>query len=587
MTPGGENEIAGDRLRILLLADDQRGHANTIHDHIQAFLRHSRHHVELFNPRGLTKSRFVDFDAFDVVVIHYSLIVTSDQYLPPWFREQIASFDGLKIQFLQDEYRWVDDITTMLRHLGIDVLFTVIPPDGIEAVYGARLPGVEIPSILTGYVADDLRRAGASVAPTAGRPTHVGYRGRSVPFWLGRLGYEKLEIGRAFLHSPATARLRCDIAWSERQRIYGDRWIEFIASCRATLASESGSSIVDFDGSAERAVHAYLMEHPLAEYEEVERDVLAPWHAGPAINAISPRIFEAAALRTALVMFPGTYSGVVRPEEHYIVLEKDFSNIDDVVAKLKDTALLEALVERTYDALIASDRYSSRAFIAEFDEVVDRRARRRARGSLAPRIALRAEEFTAGRNYLSSGLYGTVRRSVLAAVGTRYLLRTRPLRRLARVAVTTREDPRLWDDLFRLGIVSSARSHTLRVSNGDFDVVPTLENGCLVLTSTANTRPAPEPGLEDRVAEAVEAGSLREIVWNHTAVGQYVGFALPPTKRQLHIDVGHHDTYGVYRFQALTDLARTRPAVVLDALAPLLAEAGPNGSRRESTRDAR
>jgi hypothetical protein len=583
MTPNGDSATGSGALRILLLADDQRGHANTIHDHIQAFRHHSRHHVELFNPRGLAKSRFLDLDAFDVVVVHYSLVVTSDLYLGPWFREQIAAFDGLKIQFLQDEYRWVDDITAMMRYLGIDVLFSVIPPAGVEPVYGARLPDVEVVSILTGYVSEELRRAGAHVKPTAARPIDVGYRGRSVPFWLGRLGHEKLEIGRRFLGDPATAGLRCDIAWTERSRIYGERWIEFISSCRATLASESGSSVVDFDGSAERSTHAYLMEHPLAEYEEVERDVLAPWHAGPAINAISPRIFEAAALRTALVMFPGSYSGVVEPEEHYIVLEKDFSNIGDVAAKLKDTPLLEAVVERAHDALIASDRYSSRAFIAQFDEVVDRRARRRARGSMPPRLALRTEELSAGRTYWTSSFYGTARRGVLAAVGMRYLMRTRPLRRLARVALTTRDDPRIWDDLFRLGIVTSAHSGTLRTGDGTFDVVPAFEDGLLVLTSTADSRPSPDLGIESRVADAIGAGSLRDIVWNHTAVGQYVRFELRPTKRQLHIDVGSYDTYGVYRFNALTQLARARPALVLDALAPLLGKTAPNGSPREGT----
>ena len=584
MTPNSAGASGSGALRILLLADDQRGHANTIHDHIQAFCRHSRHQVELFNPRGLAKSRVLDLDAFDVVVVHYSLIVTSDQYLAPWFREQIAAFDGLKVQFLQDEYRWVDEITSMMRYLGTDVLFSVIPPDGVEAVYGARLPNVEVVSILTGYVSEELRRAGERTAPTAARPIDVGYRGRSVPFWLGRLGYEKLEIGRRFLDEPATAGLRCDIAWTERSRIYGERWIEFIASCRATLASESGSSIVDFDGSAERFMSVYLAEHPFADYEEVELNVLAPWIDGPAIHAISPRIFEAAALRTALVMFPGSYSGVVEPEEHYIVLEKDFSNIDDVVAKLKETALLEAMVERTHDALIASSRYSSGAFVEEFDDVVDRRARRRARGSMPPRIALRTEELTVGRAYWTSGVYGAARTGVIAAVGTSYLMRSRPLRRLARVAMTTRDNSRLWDDLFRLGVVSGARSRTLR--DESFDVVPTLEDGTLLLTSTVERRPSPEPGLERRVAEAIEAGSLRDIVWNHRPVGQHLRFSLPPTKRHVYVDVGHYDSYGLYRFTALAELARIRPQLVRDALRPLLTEIALDGSGCDAVDDA-
>ena len=52
--------MSGDRpLSVLLLADDQKGHPNTIHDHIQAFRRYSRHDVFLLNPRGLARSRFL------------------------------------------------------------------------------------------------------------------------------------------------------------------------------------------------------------------------------------------------------------------------------------------------------------------------------------------------------------------------------------------------------------------------------------------------------------------------------------------------------------------------------------------------
>src|SRR4051812_25793542 len=145
-------------LSILLLADDQKGHPNTIHDHIQAFLRHSRHRVELYNPRGIGRSRFLDLEAFDVIVIHYSIVVIWDDYLSPAFREQIAAYDGLKVQFIQDEYRRVDEITAEMRRLGVDVLFSVVPESQWNAIYASRIPETEILPTLTGYVAADLAR---------------------------------------------------------------------------------------------------------------------------------------------------------------------------------------------------------------------------------------------------------------------------------------------------------------------------------------------------------------------------------------------------------------------------------------------
>ena len=50
-------------------------------------------------------------------------------YFSPWFRDTTSSaYDGLKVQFLQDEYRWVDGSLDMMRNLEIDVLYSVVPP---------------------------------------------------------------------------------------------------------------------------------------------------------------------------------------------------------------------------------------------------------------------------------------------------------------------------------------------------------------------------------------------------------------------------------------------------------------------------
>src|SRR5712691_8923105 len=109
------------RLSVLVLCDNDRAHASNLLEHLAALPQYSRHRVRLYNARGVPGSRFLDLDAFDAIVIHYSLVVTSDNYLAPWLREKIRAFDGLKVQFLQDEYRWVDDVTAMMRWLGIDV----------------------------------------------------------------------------------------------------------------------------------------------------------------------------------------------------------------------------------------------------------------------------------------------------------------------------------------------------------------------------------------------------------------------------------------------------------------------------------
>jgi hypothetical protein len=581
-------------LRILVFADDPKGTAATIHDHLEMFRRHSRHDVRFFNPRGLARSRFLDLDAFDVLVLHYSLVVSWDAYLSPALREQIRRFDGLTVQFLQDEYRFVDEITKTMRDLAVDVLYSVAPPRIFGELYGERLPGTEILPTLTGYVPDRL--VGLATRPLGERPIDVGYRGRSVPFWLGRLGFEKLEIGRGFLVAAAGEGLRTDIAWWEGARIYGRRWNEFVSSCKATLTSESGSSIVDYDGSVERAVRSYLVERPSAKYEEVEERVLHRLPPTPEINALSPRLFEAAALRTGMVMFPGEYSGAVEPWQHYIPLAKDFSNVAEVAERIRDTLFLTELTERAYEELIGSRRYSEQQFVERFDAEMDERARRRPVLARHRRSLLRGEQALAWRGRDSSALRAAAREAILFSVSLRAVLRTRSVRRLlprVRRSGAPLGAPNGWADLVHLAILVSA-VRGLRIYAGEpFHLVADWDEqaGRLTLVSRPGRHACPT---DDRVLDLFEAaagtGRLREIVWSHAGLDQLLSVRFAPGMPPIRFYAGDgYDAHGIYRFGALVSLARERPRDVVAALAPLVASPAAGGvdSGLEAKRGAR
>lgn len=361
--------LATKRLSVLLLADNGKYHANTVLDHIAAFSKYSQHQIYLYNPRWLMQNKLLDLEEFDVVVLHYSLAIIYSHYLPDDLREKLRSYSGLKVQYIQDDYRQVDQYTAAMRDIGIDILFTPYPEHKIPSLYTEeRLPGVKKYTTLTGYVPD--RYLTVPHRPLSERPIDVGYRGRDLPYWLGSLAQEKTWIAQGFLERAVRYNLVCDIAWKEEDRIYGAAWDEFISSCKAMLGTESGASITDFDGSVERRTKEYLSAHPDADFWEVYEKVLAPYDGNLVENTISPRIFECAAHRTALVLFPGEYAGVIRPWEHYIPLKKDFSNFAEVVERIRDLDYLEQMTLHTYDDLIASGRYSYRKMVETFDRAI-------------------------------------------------------------------------------------------------------------------------------------------------------------------------------------------------------------------------
>lgn len=361
-----EGRLVTDRASVLLLADDSGPTAETVGMQLNALLNTSRHDVRLFNPRGIAGSLSLDLDEFDAVIVHWTLLCCSDSYLHRSFREKLHRYSGLKVQMLQDEYRWVNDVTAAVRYMGIDVLFSGTRGAARQAVYGTALPGVKILDALMGYVPDWPRPA-----PGHPRPIDVGYRGRVVPFWLGELGQEKVYIARRFQEEAGRFGLKVDIKWQEADRLYGPAWVGFLSSCKAVLGTESGSSITDWDRSVENGVKAYLAEHPTANFDEVAANVLRPYEGNLPHTACSPRVFEAAALGTGLIMFPGEYWGIVQPWRNYIPLAKDFSNMCEVVARLRDPAFMQAMTERTYADLIASGRYSLKGFVKMVDDVLD------------------------------------------------------------------------------------------------------------------------------------------------------------------------------------------------------------------------
>ncbi len=102
--------------------------------------------------------------------------------------------------------------------------------------------------------------------PDAERPVDVGYRGREIPAYSGRGGYEKAIIGRRFAELAAHSGLVLDIEVGEENRLYGGRWPRFLAGCKAVLGVESGVSIFDLD------------DEVTSEYEELAAGAgRSPW----------------------------------------------------------------------------------------------------------------------------------------------------------------------------------------------------------------------------------------------------------------------------------------------------------------------
>lgn len=372
-------------MNILFLANrpSANSQAATVTEYLDALVAYSGHTVSEVSMMGQFPTK-IDLDRFDAVVLHYSLSMGPmiNHYLGVDLIEKLRNYRGLKAAFLQDEYRAIQIYWDNIRKLGIDVLLSCVPNDEISKVYpSSELPGVTVKNVLTGYVSRHLTEL--EVPRIAERTLDVGYRSRQPQYWIGALGWEKTLIANEFSARSENIGLSCDVSVSEGDRLYGQAWTDFILSCRALLGTESGASIIDFDGELEARVDKYVADNPGASFDHVSQTFLTEYEGSLRLHQISPRCFEAAALRTPMVLFEGNYSGILKPERHYIELQKDFSNFDDVVAKIKDVDGLQAMVDRTYEEVALNPAWGYPAFVAEVDAVLDAKLSEKARAPVA------------------------------------------------------------------------------------------------------------------------------------------------------------------------------------------------------------
>tara|TARA_R110002110_G_scaffold415562_1_gene651093 strand:+ start:64465 stop:65811 length:1347 start_codon:yes stop_codon:yes gene_type:complete len=344
------------KYNILLLANDR--HITTaVTDHIHAITNSQENNWIIENPLTCKTLHKLDLNMFDAIGFHYSIRPHDPYYLPKALYKKIQSYQGVKFQFLQDEYQRVNVATKAMIDLNINLLFTLVKPSLVEQAYNLpELLNMKKVSILTGYTPSLLENINTPLIKD--RHTDIFYRGRLYDYWLGKLAQDRKVIADGVGQRAKQYNLKIDISVSEQQRIYGQEWFKKHMESKAVLGTESGSSIWDYNGQAERDVKSTLKKYPNLKFDEVYDKVLNKYEGNLMYNASSPRLLEAISLRTTLIMFPGEYSGLCEPDKHYIALEKDFSNFKDVVNKLRDDDYLQNLVDFAYEDIIASGRFS-------------------------------------------------------------------------------------------------------------------------------------------------------------------------------------------------------------------------------------
>ena len=352
-----------------------RKDATTIMEHVRAFEKNSKFQVFPINTELGFPDRLSDC-SFSIIVIHYSMFNSYSFYYIRRYLEN--NRESYIIAFFQDEYHFCKDRFELINKFAIDCIYTLVEPSYFPETYQKYTGVKKIICCLPGYVSDELIKASHKYSiPDAMRPIDIGYRGRPLPYYMGKGSQEKTDIADKFLENIDPTSWKLDIKTGENDRIYGDDWLIFLGKSKGMLGVEAGVSVFDVDDAIYKKYQqimgildydTLISKKTDYTFDEIsEKLLLEKYENNIYYRMVSPRIFEAAAFRICQILYEGKYSGILIPWIHYLPLKKDFSNFEEIMRCFSDPSIRKGIVDTAYRDLIQSGEYSYEKFIRDFD----------------------------------------------------------------------------------------------------------------------------------------------------------------------------------------------------------------------------
>jgi hypothetical protein len=275
---------------------------------------------------------------------------------------------GCKIALPQDDYDCSARLDDWMASWGVDRIYTVCP-DNWPVLYPKSMKSGRIKLGYTGYVSAEWIDSWKTPRDATLRDIDVSYRASKLPANFGSLGQLKWEIAERFLDATKEiTHLRLDISVDPKDMIPGPKWHSFLENSKFCITTASGSSLHDPNGEIRRCVNRLAAGRIKVTFSQFEAHCFAGQDNRLVFTALSPRNIEAALANTVQLGTPGSYSGLMKPMEHFIPLAEDCTNISDVLEMMRDHSLVEGIKNRCKESILSEPRLRREAIV---DEIVD------------------------------------------------------------------------------------------------------------------------------------------------------------------------------------------------------------------------
>ena len=388
-----------DRLRTLVLTRLYAHTASYYNSWQDALSRHVRFDAvvqDLHRCKAANLQR--DIGSFDAVILLHSCTADTLDDLPDLVPVLANRNTCRLIAFVGNEfnspYAPMAAKIALLAACRPDIIATQLLLEAGEFLYGAIAP--RIVSLPHGL--DENR---FKVGPADGeRPTDIGFRGFRYSPLIG--DQERNAIVETVVTLAKPHDLTVDVDW--RERLNSEGWCLFLQRCRGTVGSEAGSWFLDRDdalvmrihqavrrerkglvlsdktplrstirrlpGPVKKAIGSLLRlglikydvyEDELLDFERLESDFFRTASRAPVYaKCISSRNFEAAGTKTCQILIAGRYNDIFVPDQHYIAVRHDLSDIEGALNRFSDPSQRHAIAERAFALVTEKHTFAHR-----------------------------------------------------------------------------------------------------------------------------------------------------------------------------------------------------------------------------------
>lgn len=313
---------------------------------------------------------------FDNVIINFCFLsfikARTDKYRLRY--QFLKKWRCCKIVIAQDDYTNNQILDNWIFSIGASVVYSPIEKN-LEILYPKCIENesIEFRSALTGYTdSDDIKSYEDSKIPWDARKIDIGSRVRMLPAYYGKHGVLKGEITTNFAELAKKSGFVVDVSTNPKDVILSKNWLTFLANCKFSIGSKGGASLADPIGDIRKSVDSFMVTNPKAKFKEIEQACFPGQDMTYIYEAVSPRLFECAALDVCQILIGDNWPGGLKPKIDYINLAGDLSNVEEVFSLMRDDEACHRMALSCKKKLVESGFFDYSVLVNDINNSIEK-----------------------------------------------------------------------------------------------------------------------------------------------------------------------------------------------------------------------